>query len=67
MNRLRFDRRNVRLGAGRQGRPNLTPRVIDGWGYAWAVRMFGLGLTNIAVVLTFGPAMWGTFGAMGAE
>jgi intracellular septation protein A len=49
---------------------NLSRRMVDGWGYAWAVLMFGLGIANIAIALTFSPQIWGyfiAFGAMGAK
>lgn len=49
---------------------NLSTRMVNGWGYAWAALMFGLGVTNIAVALTFSPVIWGyfiTFAAMGAK
>jgi intracellular septation protein A len=49
---------------------NLTTRMIDGWGYAWAALMFGLGVSNIFIALTMSPVIWGyfiAFGAMGAK
>lgn len=49
---------------------NLTQRMIDGWGYAWAALMFGLGAANIVIALTMSPTVWGyfiAFGAMGAK
>ncbi|HEY4344991.1 MAG TPA: septation protein IspZ [Parvibaculum sp.] len=49
---------------------NLTARMIDGWGYAWAALMFGLGISNIVIALTMSPTIWGyfiAFGAMGAK
>ena len=49
---------------------NLSGRMVDGWGYAWAALMFGLGVANIVIALTFSPEMWGyflAFGAMGAK
>jgi hypothetical protein len=44
--------------------------MIDGWGYAWAALMFGLGVSNIVIALTMSPVIWGyfiAFGAMGAK
>jgi intracellular septation protein A len=49
---------------------HLSQRMINGWGYGWAAMMFGLGVANIAVALTFSPQIWGyfiAFGAMGAK
>lgn len=49
---------------------NMSARMINGWGYAWAVLMFGLGVMNIGIALTFSPEIWGyfiAFGAMGAK
>ena len=49
---------------------NLSQRMIDGWGYAWAALMIGLGVTNIAVALLASPEVWGyflSFGAIGAK
>tara|TARA_R110000868_G_scaffold10226_11_gene50131 strand:- start:4177 stop:4731 length:555 start_codon:yes stop_codon:yes gene_type:complete len=49
---------------------NLSARVIDGWGYAWAVLMLGLGIANIVIALTMSPQVWGyfiAFGSMGAK
>ena len=45
---------------------NLTQRMIDGWGYAWAALMIVLGVTNIAVALLCSPVIWGYFIAFGA-
>lgn len=49
---------------------SLSRRMVDGWGYGWAALMFGLGIANIAIALTFSPVIWGyfiAFGAMGAK
>jgi intracellular septation protein A len=49
---------------------NLSARSVNGWGYGWAMLMFGLGAANIVIALTFSPQIWGcfiAFGAMGAK
>jgi len=49
---------------------NLSQGMVDGWGYAWSVLMFGLGILNIVVALTFSPEIWSyfiSFGAIGAK
>ena len=49
---------------------NLSARAVDGWGYAWAVLMFSLGIANICIAMTMSPQIWGyfiAFGSMGAK
>jgi intracellular septation protein A len=49
---------------------NLSSRMVNGWGYAWAFLMFGLGISNIVIAITYSPQIWGyfiSFGAMGAK
>ena len=49
---------------------NLSNGLVDGWGYAWAALMFGLGIVNIVIALSFSPEIWGwflSFGAIGAK
>lgn len=49
---------------------NLSSRVINGWGYAWAVTMFGLGIANIFIAMTMSPEIWAyflAFGSMGVK
>lgn len=51
-------------------RENLARNIVDGWGYAWAALMFGLGGLNIVIALGFSPEIWGyfiSFGAIGAK
>ena len=49
---------------------NLSQTMIDGWGYAWAMLMIGLGVSNIVIASSCSPAVWGyfiSFGAIGAK
>jgi intracellular septation protein A len=45
---------------------NLSARMIDGWSYAWAALMFGLGAANIVIALEATPQIWAYFNSFGA-
>lgn len=49
---------------------NLSDNVINFWGYVWAGMMFGLGIANAVIAMTFSPIIWGYFigfGSIGAK